>query len=85
LNYALLCAECRVVNNLAIILEDISVHDLDNFHILSYDSRVGAPEWKIVTYYTYSQVDPKNPTYGLMFWVQRVITQSFLLSCSFYA
>jgi hypothetical protein len=65
----LLFAEYRVVNNLAIILEDISVQDLDNFHILSYDSRVRAPEWKIVTYYTYCRVDPKNPTYGLMFWV----------------
>jgi hypothetical protein len=46
LNYALLCAEYQVVNNLAIILEDILVQDLDNFHILSYDSRVGALEWK---------------------------------------
>jgi hypothetical protein len=81
----LLCAEYRVVNNLAIILEDISVQDLNNFQILSYDSRVGAPKWKIVTYYTYCRVDPKNLTYGLMFWVQRVITQSFLSSCSFYA
>jgi hypothetical protein len=67
LNYALLCAEYRVVNNLAINLEDISVQDLDNFHILSYDSRVRAPEWKIVTHYTHCRVDPKNPTYGLMF------------------
>jgi hypothetical protein len=33
LNYAFLCAEYQVVNNLAIILENISVHDLDNFHI----------------------------------------------------
>jgi hypothetical protein len=43
LDYALLCAEYQVVSNLAIILEDISVLDHDNFHILSYDSRVGAP------------------------------------------
>jgi hypothetical protein len=37
LNYALLCAKYRVVKNLPIILEDISVQDLDNFHIFSYD------------------------------------------------
>jgi hypothetical protein len=53
LELCLLCAEYRVVNNFVIILEDITVPDLDNFHILSYDSRLGAPEWKIVTYYTY--------------------------------
>jgi hypothetical protein len=53
LELCLLFVEYRVVNNLAIILEDILVQDLDNFHILSYDSRVGAPEWKIVIFYTY--------------------------------
>jgi hypothetical protein len=31
LDYTLVCAEYRIVNNLAIILEDILVQDLDKF------------------------------------------------------
>jgi hypothetical protein len=49
----LLFVEYRVVNNLVKILKYSCVRDLDNFYFLSYDSRVGAPEWKIGKYYTY--------------------------------
>jgi hypothetical protein len=61
--------EYRVVHNLVVTLEKTWVHDLNNFYISLYDSRVGAPERKIMTSFTYRQVDPRNPTCGLVLWV----------------
>jgi hypothetical protein len=74
----------RVAHKVVVTLEETRTHDLDNFHICLYDSRVGAPEWKIVTY-IFCRVEPRNPTCGLMFWVRRVITRIFLSLCLFYA
>jgi hypothetical protein len=46
--YAFSLDRYRVAQKLVVILEEMRAPDLDNFHIPSYDSRVGAPEWKIV-------------------------------------
>jgi hypothetical protein len=61
-------------------MSKIIIIDLNSnlLFFISYDSRVWAPEWKKQNIYTYCRVDPRNPTYGLMFWVRKVRTQRIL-------
>jgi hypothetical protein len=53
------------------------ITDLNNLFILFCTTRGSEPPSGKKNIYTYCRVDPKNPTYGLMFWVQRVITRKF--------
>jgi hypothetical protein len=41
-------------------------------NFLLYDPRVEAPKWKSKIFIQFVEFNPRNPTYGLMFWVQRV-------------
>jgi hypothetical protein len=50
---------------------------------LSYDPRDGAPEWKSVIFVQFVEFNPRNPTYGLVFWVQRV-NSKLLISLNFF-
>jgi hypothetical protein len=48
------------------------ITDLNNLSILFHTTRGSEPPSGKKDIYTYCRVDPKNPTSGLMFWVQRV-------------
>jgi hypothetical protein len=50
---------------------------------LSYDPRDGASEWKSITFVQFVEFNPRNPTYGLVFWVQRV-NSKLLISLNFF-
>jgi hypothetical protein len=56
------------------------IADLNNLFILFHTNRGSEPPSGKKNIHTYCRVDPKNPTCGLMFWVQRVIilASSFL-------
>jgi hypothetical protein len=76
-----------------ILLEEYRVvaqpGSIKNLHIvinfLSYDPRVEAPEWRSKIFVQFVEFNPRNPTYGLMFWVQRVNSKLLMSLDFFYA
>jgi hypothetical protein len=48
-----------------------------------YDPRVEAPEQRSKIFVQIVEFNPMNPTYGLMFWVQRV-NSSLLIPLDFF-
>jgi hypothetical protein len=56
------------------------ITDLNNLFILFCTTQRSEPPSGKKNIYIYCRVDPKNPTYGFMFWVQRVITRKFVVA-----
>jgi hypothetical protein len=69
-----------------VVAQPSSIKDLYFvINFLSYDPRVGAPEWRSKIFVQFVEFNPRNPTYGLMFWVQRVNSKLLMSLDFFYA
>jgi hypothetical protein len=53
--------------------------------LFSYDPRVEAPERRSKIFVQFVEFNPRSPTFGLMFWVQRVDSNLLIPLDFFYA
>jgi hypothetical protein len=71
--YRVLFEPIILLEEYRVVAQPSSIKDLHIvLNFLSYDPRVEAPEWRSKIFVEFVEFNPRNPTYGLMFWVQRV-------------